>query len=74
MVESLLERYEFQFLIGTLKTVRGAGQALIGLAFQFLIGTLKTRLKQLEKKVDEQFQFLIGTLKTQAGSFAEDCR
>ncbi len=39
----LLDAFEFQFLIGTLKTVVSAAYPAVGVSvFQFLIGTLKT--------------------------------
>jgi len=55
----------FQFLIGTLKTMKREEVKFLGKGFQFLIGTLKTRKQKGLSQVALAFQFLIGTLKTE---------
>ena len=56
---------EFQFLIGTVKTIRIKYYNRSRYKFQFLIGTVKTLLNCCKAFLSlSEFQFLIGTVKT----------
>jgi len=57
--------YEFQFLIGRLKTELNSGaRNETWCLFQFLIGRLKTSFVDVIRSLPNLFQFLIGRLKT----------
>jgi len=55
---------EFQFLIGTIKTIVKDLRLEWKDGFQFLIGTIKTQKEQAKQTFKAGFQFLIGTIKT----------
>ena len=54
----------FQFLIGTIKTVKKVTDLEEKNLFQFLIGTIKTFFIFNSSYLISLFQFLIGTIKT----------
>ena len=59
-----IESIEFQFLIGTIKTIYVTKEKVRKELFQFLIGTIKTRQAAKVLQYTCMFQFLIGTIKT----------
>jgi len=65
MIERGTINFEFQFLIGRLKTsATSHAKLVIPVLFQFLIGRLKTLRQNRGKAMADRFQFLIGRLKT----------
>ena len=54
----------FQFLYGTIKSIREFIFGGLEDAFQFLYGTIKSLDSTLDNKLVESFQFLYGTIKS----------